>query len=371
MKSNEGYLREAASGVLRIIFGTTPQDYEQLIINHANQVTFERILKEVQILLSYLAVEDDPYEKSMWIKKMVPLPFDTMELSAIEWLELVVRKLLLAGTEVDQRRNDKEKEEELRNLIIFEAKKFLAERIRDLSVCKNLFEVGIVAGKLNVETSLRYLKIQERQYQNGRTILSKTYEIKLTEVFHFGGVAKLAVLSLVFIEPIHSEDYNQGEIASFTFDIDNEIRLESDTLHTDLTRMVLSLPVQAYSNDAEFCASNTKNIKTQELLLQKTSDALSIIGVPAHIKGYEYLRDAILMAYENPYITMTKDLYPRLAETYSSTSSKVERAIRHAIKIAWDKSKKHATSIAMVKADKPPSNAEFIYFIVDRLKMKN
>jgi two-component system response regulator (stage 0 sporulation protein A) len=63
------------------------------------------------------------------------------------------------------------------------------------------------------------------------------------------------------------------------------------------------------------------------------------IGVPAHIKGYQYLRTAIIMTVENNNLinSVTKILYPSVAKTYETTSSRVERAIRHAIEVAWDK----------------------------------
>ena len=68
-------------------------------------------------------------------------------------------------------------------------------------------------------------------------------------------------------------------------------------------------------------------------------EILHQIGVPAHIKGYHYLRDSIIMAIEDPEIinAVTKQLYPSVAKQYETTSSRVERAIRHAIEVAWDR----------------------------------
>ena len=67
------------------------------------------------------------------------------------------------------------------------------------------------------------------------------------------------------------------------------------------------------------------------------TDIIHEIGVPAHIKGYQYLRSAILMAVQDMDIlnSITKQLYPSIAEEYGTTSSRVERAIRHAIEVAW------------------------------------
>ena len=71
----------------------------------------------------------------------------------------------------------------------------------------------------------------------------------------------------------------------------------------------------------------------------RVTEILHQIGVPAHIKGYHYLRDSILMAVEDPEIinAVTKQLYPSVAKRYNTTSSRVERAIRHAIEVAWDR----------------------------------
>ena len=80
------------------------------------------------------------------------------------------------------------------------------------------------------------------------------------------------------------------------------------------------------------------SIQGQSIEIQVT-DILHQIGVPAHIKGYHYLRDSILMSIENPEIinAVTKQLYPAVAKKYETTSSRVERAIRHAIEVVWDR----------------------------------
>ena len=97
------------------------------------------------------------------------------------------------------------------------------------------------------------------------------------------------------------------------------------------------------------------------------------IGVPAHIKGYQYLREAILMAVENMDVinAVTKALYPAVAARYSTTSSRVERAIRHAIEVAWDRGdletlqKYFGYTVSNTKGK--PTNSEFIALIADRL----
>ena len=101
------------------------------------------------------------------------------------------------------------------------------------------------------------------------------------------------------------------------------------------------------------------------------------IGVPAHVKGYQYLRDAIMLVVEeiNYLGAVTKELYPAIAQKYDTTPSRVERAIRHAIELAWDRgdvdkiNKVFGYTISGEKGK--PTNSEFIAIIADRLRLEN
>ncbi len=101
------------------------------------------------------------------------------------------------------------------------------------------------------------------------------------------------------------------------------------------------------------------------------------VGVPAHIKGYMYLREAIAMVYDNVEIlgSITKVLYPEIAISFGTTSSRVERAIRHAIEIAWVRGNVDAISdifsytISYNKSK--PTNSEFIAMIADKLRLEH
>ncbi|MGI6487212.1 MAG: sporulation transcription factor Spo0A [Syntrophothermaceae bacterium] len=100
------------------------------------------------------------------------------------------------------------------------------------------------------------------------------------------------------------------------------------------------------------------------------------IGVPAHVKGYQYLRDAIMLVVEeiNFLGAVTKELYPAIAEKYGTTPSRVERAIRHAIELAWDRGdidKINKFFGYTVNGDRgKPTNSEFIAIIADRLRLE-
>lgn len=99
------------------------------------------------------------------------------------------------------------------------------------------------------------------------------------------------------------------------------------------------------------------------------------MGVPAHVKGYQYLRDAIIFVTEEPNLmgAVTKELYPMVAEKHNTTASRVERAIRHAIELAWDRGNvdlmnKYFGYTINIERGKP-TNSEFIAMIADKLRM--
>ncbi|SHE94405.1 sporulation transcription factor Spo0A [Clostridium fallax] len=101
------------------------------------------------------------------------------------------------------------------------------------------------------------------------------------------------------------------------------------------------------------------------------------IGVPAHIKGYMYLREAITMVVNDMELlsAVTKELYPSIAKKYNTTASRVERAIRHAIEVAWARGQVDAINKLFgytIHNDKgKPTNSEFIAMVADKLRLKN
>ncbi len=106
------------------------------------------------------------------------------------------------------------------------------------------------------------------------------------------------------------------------------------------------------------------------------TEILHQIGVPAHIKGYQFLRDAILLTMSDPeYINaVTKRLYPQIAKTNSTTPSRVERAIRHAIEVAWDRGDVDTLNsyfgYTIHNLRGKPTNSEFIAMIADKMRLE-
>ena len=111
-------------------------------------------------------------------------------------------------------------------------------------------------------------------------------------------------------------------------------------------------------------------------LYSSISKLLHNLGIPSHIKGYQYIREAIFMIYENPDIIggITKELYPALAHKFKTTSSRVERAIRHAVEVSWNRGSMDLMeeifgySVDIDKAK--PTNSEFIVTLADKLRLE-
>ena len=108
----------------------------------------------------------------------------------------------------------------------------------------------------------------------------------------------------------------------------------------------------------------------------KLSSLFLTIGIPAHIKGYQYLRAGVKMVVENPDVInrITKELYPGIAAQFGTTASKVERAIRHAIEVAWNRGRIESINKAfgcrVCTPEDKPTNGEFIAMIADKLSLE-
>jgi len=120
-------------------------------------------------------------------------------------------------------------------------------------------------------------------------------------------------------------------------------------------------------------APQVERVKVNRALDERLSNIFITVGIPAHIKGYHYLREAVKLTVETPDIinSITKRLYPAVAARFATSPSKVERAIRHAIEVAWNKGKienvNHIFGIKVYSANEKPTNGEFIALVADKL----
>lgn len=118
-----------------------------------------------------------------------------------------------------------------------------------------------------------------------------------------------------------------------------------------------------------YATKTTKNRNLDE----RISNIFITVGIPAHIKGYQFLREAIKMAVDSPDIvnSITKKLYPNIAEKFDTSPSKVERAIRHAIEVAWNRGKieniNSVFGLQVYGTNEKPTNGEFIALVADKM----
>lgn len=131
---------------------------------------------------------------------------------------------------------------------------------------------------------------------------------------------------------------------------------------------VVNAPKVSYNTEDTY----QKPVKNLDV---EVTNIIHQMGVPAHIKGYQYLRDAIIFVVEDINLlgAVTKELYPMIAEKYQTTSSRVERAIRHAIELAWDRgnvemmNRFFGYTINLERGK--PTNSEFIAMVADKLRL--
>ena len=145
--------------------------------------------------------------------------------------------------------------------------------------------------------------------------------------------------------------------------------VEPDTLF----RRMLDMLESSYDARSQVCALSS----APKTLDEKITSVFLIIGIPAHIKGYHYLREAVRMVYFEPELInrITKELYPGIAKRFVTSASKVERAIRHAIEVAWTRGKieniNQIFGYNIYSKNDKPTNGEFIALIADKLIMED
>jgi len=136
-------------------------------------------------------------------------------------------------------------------------------------------------------------------------------------------------------------------------------------------------------NKVRMVLENTSNSSEKASSIYKNNDiettvtsVIHEVGVPAHIKGYSYLREAIMLVLGDTDLinSITKQLYPSVAKTYNTSSSRVERAIRHAIEVAWDRGDTETLNklfgFTINQSKGKPTNSEFIAMIADKLRLQ-
>ena len=219
--------------------------------------------------------------------------------------------------------------------------------------------------------------------KDGRSVLSKTKtekpDIILADVF----MPNLDILGV--LKNLKEMDVKERPMVMAMSSFDNQ-RLEKEMLDAGACYYFLKpfdvnvmaeriIQLSGWRNEKTPLVVKSNVVTDPELELMVT-EIIHQIGVPAHIKGYHYLRDAIIMSIKNSEIvnSVTKLLYPTVAKHHNTTASRVERAIRDAIEVAWDRGdidvlNSYFGYTIQVERGKP-TNSEFIAMISDKLRLK-
>jgi two-component system response regulator (stage 0 sporulation protein A) len=134
--------------------------------------------------------------------------------------------------------------------------------------------------------------------------------------------------------------------------------------------------VSVQEKEDKYFSADTFKARAIRSLDEKIANIFISVGIPAHIKGYQFLREAIKMAINTPEIIncITKKLYPSIADKFETSPSKVERAIRHTIEVAWNRGKieniNNIFGIKIYSANEKPTNGEFIALVADKMLLE-
>ena len=239
--------------------------------------------------------------------------------------------------------------------------------------------VSMISEYLKMQTNFDVVKT----FTGGKTLLNyletNTCDVLLLDIFmpEIDGVNILTELNTnkKYMRPgkiIVLTAFNTEALMSKTSELGADYFIVKPVDLNNLQKTITSLLNDTQKKGSSF---NLKNTEEKKSLDTEITEILHEIGVPAHIKGYMYLRESITMVYNNVEILggITKVLYPSVAKKYKTTSSRVERAIRHSIEVAWNRgnvdaiSKIFAYTISYNKSK--PTNSEFIAMIADKLRL--
>lgn len=181
---------------------------------------------------------------------------------------------------------------------------------------------------------------------------------------------------LYFLKQLSELDFAKNVIVMTSFNSDSAIRKVSSFGVEDFLLKPFSME-DLENKIIDYTKSNKEEVINYNNIKLKLTKLLHELGVPSHIKGYEYIREGIIKLYKDPSIIggITKELYPEIANKYDTSVSRVERAIRHAIEVSWNRGNidlmeeifGHSVDIDRAK----PTNSEFIVTLADKLKLEH
>lgn len=216
-------------------------------------------------------------------------------------------------------------------------------------------------------------------YEVLKAVERKTADVVVADVF----MPNLDILGV--LNSVKDMDLKDKPMIMAMSSFDN-VRLEKETLDAGASYYFLKpidfntmaqriIKLSDWKNEKAPLVINQGRATTDTQLEIHITDIIHQIGVPAHIKGYHYLREGIMMTVKDSTMinSVTKILYPTIAKKYSTTSSRVERAIRHAIEVAWDRGDIDTLNayfgFTIQNNRGKPTNSEFIAMISDKIRL--
>lgn len=263
----------------------------------------------------------------------------------------------------------------------------MKEKIRILIADDNLDFVSTLITYFDTQNDVEVISIAKDGQEAYDKILSAKPDVALIDVImpHLDGlgvIEKLSesrqpmpiciMLSAVGQDSVTAQAINLG--AQYYILKPFEMNVLMKRIRELVNKPVPQKMIPVKESKPEFVEINTE-ISSEDKLEIKVTNVIHEIGVPAHIKGYQYLRDGIMMVVNNIEVInqITKQLYPDLAKKYKTTPSRVERAIRHAIEVAWNRGQLETVEAIFgytVNSNKgKPTNSEFIAMIADKLRL--
>ncbi len=236
----------------------------------------------------------------------------------------------------------------------------------------NAEESNLISEKLTNDKNLYAIDKTSSGKEAIDLILSKVYDLAvidlvLTEIDGFEVIEKIKETTtktkIVVISALSSDTF-----------VNKAINMGVDYyMLKPVSFDVLSKRINDLIADESLKAGGVISKSDDKEVEEKITNLFITVGIPAHIKGYQFLREAIKLAMENPDIinSITKRLYPSIAEKFETSASKVERAIRHAIEVAWNRGKiENINSIfglTVYANNEKPTNGEFIALVADKM----
>ena len=266
----------------------------------------------------------------------------------------------------------------------------MKEKIKILIADDNLDFVSTLITYFDTQSDVEIIATAKDGYEAYNIIVEEKPQVVLLDVImpHLDGLGVLeklissnidlplcVMLSAVGQDSITAQAINLGAqyYVLKPFDMDVLMKRIREMIETP-TKKKTVIPMKTIELKPSYIPISNQASK-EEVLEIKVTNIIHEIGVPAHIKGYQYLRDGIMMVVNNIEVInqITKQLYPDLAKKYKTTPSRVERPIRHAIEVAWNRGQLETVESIFgytVNSNKgKPTNSEFIAMIADKLRL--